>query len=61
MTCLLFLSGGIAKDAELAYQAASWSEKKSKRFDFHLTLQVELHRTKSQCLNKLVYAWQGGS
>lgn len=21
--------------------------------------QVELHRTKSQCLNKLVYAWQG--
>ena len=22
-------------------------------------VEVELHRTKSQCCNKLVYAWQG--
>lgn len=27
--------------------------------DAELAYQVELHRTKSQCLNKLVYAWQG--
>eukprot|EP00931_Biecheleriopsis_adriatica_P003846 TRINITY_DN105607_c0_g1_i1.p1 TRINITY_DN105607_c0_g1~~TRINITY_DN105607_c0_g1_i1.p1 ORF type:complete len:431 (-),score=65.70 TRINITY_DN105607_c0_g1_i1:26-1318(-) len=27
--------------------------------DAELAYQVELHRTKSQCCNKLVYAWQG--